>query len=276
MRLRQGETHADLARRAAALGYRGISTGFDHRWTESDLIAIRQAFDEQGVDIVELGCYCNFVTPRDDEARRNAERLRWALQAGALLNCDHAVTYAGSRHPDPDQPFAPHPDNWSDATWDLLVQRIWALLGGVDDIGVCLCFEPSPTTTLNSLESLAALTADVGSVRVRLALDPAAIFTPRAARKPRVALAEIFATLGDTIAVARATDVSLIEAGPEPKVAPAPLGQGVLDYETYLKLVEALELDTPVLVKYQGRDEDYRAAHDFLAAAARKAGIDLP
>ena len=273
MRLGHGESYADLARRAARLGYAAVSLGFDHRWTEADLLAIRQAFDEQRVDIVELGCYCNFLSPRNDETRRNVERLQWALQAGAILNCDHAVTYAGSRHPDPEQHFAPHPDNWADATWDLLVKRIWSLLDGVDDVGVCLCFEPCVTTTLNSLDGLADLMSDAASARVRVALDHAAIFTPSAGAEPKRALAEMFATLADTIAVARATDVALIEAGPQPRVAPARLGEGILDYETYLKLVDALELDTPVIVKYRGRDEDYAQARDFLVAAASRAGL---
>jgi len=275
MRLREGETYGDLAHRSDALGFRGVSIGFDHRWSETDLIAIRKAFDEQGVQIVELRCYCNFVTPRDDEAQRNLDRLARALEAGALLNCDHAVTYAGSRHPDPDQPFAPHPDNGSDETWELLIHRVWTLLDQADDLGVCLCFEPSPTTTLNSLDSLTELMADTATFRVRIALDPAAIFTPRAASAPGHALAEVFAALADTIAVARATDVALIEATDEPRIEPAPLGQGVLDYPTYVKLLDALELDTPLIVKYQGSDAAYRRAHDTIAAAAKKAGIGL-
>ena len=54
------------------------------------------------------------------------------------------------------------------------------------------------------------------------------------------------------------------------------LGQGVLDYETYLKLVDALDLDAPVVVKYQPTDDAYRQARRFLAAAAAKAGVAVP
>ncbi|MFP4058198.1 MAG: sugar phosphate isomerase/epimerase family protein [Candidatus Brocadiia bacterium] len=273
VRRREDESHAELARRVTELGYHGASIGFDHRWDEAELLAIRTAFDQQGVDIVELRCYCNFLTPRDDEARRNIDRLQRALQAGAILNCDHAVTYVGSRHPDPDQPFAAHPDNWADATWELLVQRIWAVLDGVDDIGVRLCFEPAPTTTLRSLDALADLTADATSVRVRVALDPAAIFTPEAVRQPKRALAEIFDTLADAIAVARATDVALDESGPEPVACPVPLGEGALDYETYLKLVAALQRPAPVVVPYVDGEEECRAARQFLLAAAQNAGV---
>ena len=269
MRLRDGETWADVARRAAALGFRGVSIGFDHRWSGPDLVAIRQAFDEQSIEIVELGTYLNFLTPRDDEARRNSDRLRLAFEAGAILNCDHAVTYAGSRHPDPERPFAPHPDNWTDATWDLFVQRVWALLDEVEDVGVRLCFEPHPATTLNTLDSLVGLVADVATVRVRVALDPAALFGAEAAAQPVRALAEVFATLADSIAVARATDVRLVESGDEPLVEPAPLGEGILDYATYLKLITALELDTPIIVPPQESDAAYRKARGFLAAAGR-------
>jgi sugar phosphate isomerase/epimerase len=263
----EGEDHADVARRAASLGYAGVSLGFDHRWTDEELIAIRTAFDEQALDIVELRCYCNFITPRDDEARRNAGRLGRALSAGAILNCDQAVTYAGSRSRDPDQPFASHPDNWSDATWELLVHRAWDLLDRTEDLGIRLCFEPNATTTLNSLESLADLCADMSTARVRIALDPAAIFTAKAAGNSRVALAEIFSALADTIAAARATDVELIDAGPEPVAREAPLGEGMLDYATYLQLVDALEEDIPVIVKAQPTDEAYRQALRFLRGA---------
>ena len=275
MRLAEGQSHADLAARAKRLGYAGVSIGFDPAWTDADLVAIRQACDDQGVEIVELGCTCNVVTPRDDEAAEAVERLGKALQAGALLNCDHVTTCAGSRHPDADKPLAPHPDNWADETWDLLIRRIWSLLARVDDLGVCLCFEPRATTTLNSLDSLAELAADASSARVRIALDPAAIFTPAAARAPSVGLAETFGRLADTIALVRATDVALIEAGDEPRCVPAPLGEGVLDYGTLLKLADALELDTPIVVKPQGSDGAYGAARDFLVAAAKQAMVEL-
>jgi sugar phosphate isomerase/epimerase len=273
MRLREGETWDGLARRAAGLGFRGVSLPFDPRWTEQDLLAIRQAFDEAGVGIVELACRCNLLTPRDEESRRNLQQLSAALGAGALLNCDHAVIRAGSRHPDPNQPFAPHPDNGADATWDLLVQRIWALLDGVEDLGVCLCLRPAPTTPLNTLDSLAELMADTATFRVRVALDPAAILTPAGAQDSRRALAEIFSVLADKIAVAHATDVRLIEAAPEPEVEAAPLGEGVLDYETYVKLLAALQLDTPLVVEAQESGDAYRACHDLLAAAAKQAGV---
>lgn len=273
MRLAEGQTYADMAERAARLGFQGVSIGFDHRWTEADLVGIREPFERHGVDIVELCCYCNFVTPRPEEAQRNIERLQWALQAGAILNCDRAVTYAGSAHPDPEQPFAPHPDNWSDAAWERLVQRIWALLDGVDDLGVCLCFEPNAATTLNSLESLTELMADASSARVRIALDPAPLFTPEAAAHPERGLAVMFSALADTIAVARATDLELIEAGEKPQIRPVALGEGILDYPTYLKLLDALERDIPLVVKYQPNDEAYGLALDCLRDAAKAAGL---
>ncbi|MFW6164509.1 MAG: sugar phosphate isomerase/epimerase family protein, partial [Planctomycetota bacterium] len=270
-----GESWADLAGRASRLGFRGVAVPFDPAWTDADLLVIRQACDEVGIRVDELACPCNLVTPRDEEAKEVFEQLQQALEAGAILNCDHVVTTTGSRHPDPSAARAPHRDNWSDATWDLLVRRIWALLEAVEDIGVCLCLEPTVTSTLNSLDQLADLTADASSVRVRIVLDPAAIFTPLAARHPRLALAEIFGRLTDTIVLARATDVALIEAGPEPTLEPVTLGQGALDYVTYLKLLDALELDTPLVVKRQPTDEAYEAAHQFLAAQAREAGVAL-
>jgi len=270
MRPQEGEGWDALARRAAGLGFRGVSLPFDPGWRDADLVAIREAFDAERVEIVALECSCNFLTPSEDACRRDLARLARALEAGALLNCDHAVTHAGSRHPDPGRPLAPYPENWADATWDLLVRRVWALLDQVDDVGVRLCFEPHPATTLNTLDSLAGLVADVMTLRVRVALDPAAILSAEAAAEPRRALAEIFATLADAVAVARATDVRLVAATDEPLVEPAPLGEGVLDYPTYLKLVNALELDTPVIVPPQESDAAYRRAQDFLAAAAQR------
>jgi len=265
--LREGEHYSDVACRAASLGFAGVSLGFDHRWSDAELLDIRAAFDEQGIHIVELRCYCNFITPRDGEARRNAERLGRALSAGAILNCDRAVTYAGSRSHDPDQPFAAHPDNWSDSTWELLVHRTWALLERTEDLGTQLCFEPNPATTLNSLESLSDLCADMSSSRVRIVLDPAAIFTAQAAANSRVALAEIFSALADTISAARATDVGVAEAGREHLSTEVPLGQGLLDYATYLQLVAALERDTPVIVKAQPSDAAYQQVLRFVRGA---------
>ncbi|NQT88601.1 sugar phosphate isomerase/epimerase [bacterium] len=263
-----GQGFPEVARRAASIGFAGVSLAFDPGWSDAELLDIRAAFDDQGVEIVELRCHCNFVTPRTAEARTNLKTLRRAMTAGAILNCDHAVTCAGSRGRDPNQPLAPHPDNGSDAAWEVLVHRAWEVLDRSEDLGIKLCFEPCATTTLNSLESLSDLCADLASMRVRIALNPAAIFNAKAAGDSRVALAEVFGELTDTIAVAHATDVALIEKGPTPVPAEAPLGEGVLDYATYLKLVAALELDTPVVVQPQPTDDAYRAALRYLAKAA--------
>jgi len=268
---RQGEPWHALAARAAALGFTGLSLPFDPAWTDADLMAIRAALGRHGVEIVELAAHCNFLTPSDREARRNLATLARAMEAGALLNCDHVVTHAGTRRPGTGRHTAPHPDNWADATWDLLVQRIWALLDAVQDLGVRLCFEPCPTTTLNTLDSLAALTADVTSVRVAVALDPAAIFSPQAAANSRQALAETFAVLADTIALARATDVRLVGTTDEPLLERVAPGEGVLHYPTYVKLINALELDTPIVVPAQPSDAAYRKARGFLASAAARA-----
>ncbi|HPD14135.1 MAG TPA: sugar phosphate isomerase/epimerase family protein [Planctomycetota bacterium] len=267
----KGESWPAFALRAAGLGFQGVALPFNPAWTDADLLGIRQALDEQQVEVVELTAHCNFLTPSEDEVRRSFDALTRAMEAGALLNCDHVVTHVGSRSPDPRQPLAPHPENWADATWDLLIRRIWALLDGVEDVGVRLCFEPCATTTLNSLDSLAALVADVATVSVRIALDPAAIFNAEAAVRPKEALAEIFATLADAIAIARATDVRLAAGADEPLLERVPLGQGALDYTTYLKLLNALELDTPLIVPPQEDDAAYRRAHDFLATAAQGA-----
>ncbi len=269
------QSFADFAAYAHELGLRCLAVPFEPAWGEPRLLALREACDRAGVEIVALGCHCNFLTPREDEVREIFARLGAALRAGALLNANCVITHAGSRHPDPDQPYAPHPENWADRTWDTLIQRIWALLDEVEDNGVCLCFEPRPTTTLNTLEALAELVAHSASVRVRVALDPAAIVTGEAGRESGRALAEIFARLADTIRAAYATDLEVIEAGEELRARPAPLGHGCLDYPTYLKLLNALRDDTPLIVPRQGSEAAYRRAREFIAEAARQAGISL-
>jgi sugar phosphate isomerase/epimerase len=271
MRPQPGETWQALALRARGLGFPAASLVFQPDWGEAALVALREAFDAAGVEVVELACHCNFLTPSAEVCQRNFALLARAMRAGALLNCDHVTTHAGSRHPDPNQPLAAHPDNWADAAWDLLVSRVWALLDEVEDLGVRLCFEPHPATALNTLDSLAGLMADLTTVRVRVALDPAMLFTAEAAADPKRTLAEIFSALADTIGLARATDVRLAGAGDEPMAEPAPLGQGLLDYPTYLRLLNALELDTPLVVPPQSSDDAYRAALRFLAEAAKRA-----
>ncbi len=270
-----GQSFADLAAKAREVGFRCLALPFEPGWDQAQLLDLREACDRAGVELAALDCHCNFLTPREDEVRENFARLGAALRAGALLNSNLVITHAGSRHPDPSQPYAPHPENWADKTWDTLIQRIWALLDEVEDNGVCLCFEPRPTTTLNTLEALAELVADATSVRVRIALDPAAIMTGEAGRESGRALAEIFGRLADTIRAAYATDLEVVEAGEEVRARPVPLGQGCLDYPTYLKLLDALREDTPLIVRARGSGAACRRAREFLAHAAEQAGINL-
>jgi sugar phosphate isomerase/epimerase len=141
-----------------------------------------------------------------------------------------------------------HPENQSPDAWEELLAAMEAAVRIAEAAGVTLAFEPEVNNVVDSAQRARRLLDDIHSPRLKVVMDGANLF--HAGELPRMAriLHEAFELLGDDIVLAHAKDLS--HDGEAGHIA---AGQGVLDYDLYVRLFNASGYRGPLIL--HGLDE---------------------
>jgi sugar phosphate isomerase/epimerase len=253
-------------------GYRAAYCPVDSRASDDLVRAFARAAQEADIVIAEVGAWSNPLST-DEETRRKAvqfcqEQLALADRIGARC----CVNISGSRG---EQWDGPHPDNLTDATFDLIVESVRAIIDGVQPTRAFYTLEPMPWMYPDSPESYLRLIRAVDRKPFAVHLDPVnMIHSPQRYAANAAFLRECFAWLGPYIVSCHAKDsalsgkltVHLDEVRP---------GLGSLDYRVFLQELDKLDPDTPLLVEHLATADEYRLAADHIRAVARDLGIAL-
>lgn len=219
---------------------------------------IRRAAAAAGVAIAAVSGTYNMIHPdpavRDDGLRR----LRTLAAACAELGTAVITLCTGTR--DPENMWRRHNDNDSPQAWADLLQAMEAALAVAEDAQVTLAFEPERANVVNSASRGHALLAAMQSSRLKVIIDPANLMVPGDPAQMRRVVAHAFDLLGDQIIMAHAKDRAADDSF-------RPAGQGVLDYDHYVRLLETHASTAPLIVHGLAEAE----AESVLAFVSRKA-----
>lgn len=242
------------------------------------------ALARHDVILAEVGAWGPILHP-DPETRRQAEehairRLALADLAGARCCVDYTGTLAPDREvtaPDGGTRRVTtwyHPDNLSQDTFDAIVEIARRILDAVQ-----------PTRTVFALEMMPSVHPDCPDGYLRLLeaidrprqfavhLDPVNIITsPRRYYDTTAVLEECFDKLGPHIASCHGKDVLLTD-GFIVHLDECRPGLGVLDYRTYLRLLEGLPQQPPLMLEHLPNAAEYRLARHFVLQTAADLGI---
>jgi sugar phosphate isomerase/epimerase len=235
--------------------------------------AVVAAFLDAGVLIAEVGAWRNLLAPDPAERAANyayvRDRLALADEVGALCCVDYLGTFA------PGQAFGPHPDNFSRATFDLAADIIVRLIDDVRPTRTKFCLEMMPWTIPDSVDSYLALLETVDRPAFGVHVDPVNIITtPRAYYGTGKLIRDTMRRLGPWIASCHAKDV-LAQADMVCHIDEAPPGQGVLDYGVYLRELNCLGRDVPLMLEHLPDTAAYAAAAAHIRRIAASAGVEI-
>lgn len=192
---------------------------------EGTAVAIRDAAERTGVAVIAISATYNMIHP--DPAVRAAghgslERIAAvARDVGAPL----LTLCTGTR--DPADQWRHHPDNGTPGAWADLRDSIRTAIGIADRYGVDLGIEPELANVIDSATKARHFIDEIGSLRLKIVLDPANLFETEPAERQREIVEAGIKLLADRIAMAHAKDRTA-EGGF------ATAGTGVLDYPFYL------------------------------------------
>ncbi len=229
-----------------------------------DLVAAyREAAKAADIVIAEVGAWSNPMGP-DAKAAQEALALcqaRLALADAVGARC--CVNISGNLG---DPWDGHHPRNLTPETFDLVVETTRKIIDAVKPTRTYYTLEPMPWMFPDSVDSYERLLAAVDRERFGVHLDPVNIISsPALYYNTRGLLQECFDRLGPHIRSCHAKDIRMSQRLTVHLEEVRP-GLGVLDYATYLRELDRLPGEVPLMIEHLQTEEDYRAAFGHITS----------
>ncbi|WP_313999428.1 TIM barrel protein [uncultured Paenibacillus sp.] len=231
-----------------------------------------KAAAEHDILISEVGAWSNPIS-RNEETRRNAiayciKRLELAERIAAQC----CVNIAGSRG---EQWDGPDPDNFTDETFELIVETTRAIIDAVKPERTVFALEMMPWVFPDSADSYLSLIKAIDRKGFGVHFDPVNIVSsPRAYYRNGEMIRDFFAKLGPYIRNCHAKDI-LLRSHLTVHLDEVIPGRGMLDYRTFLTELNKLHPDTTLIIEHLSTNDEYRQAADYIRQTAAELNISL-
>jgi sugar phosphate isomerase/epimerase len=265
---------AAVAQRVRALGFSGVFT----RFAANDPTTVRRERCERARALLEdaglrtyqaTGYWQPLVHPDDGERREAVRVLQAALRMAGWLGARAIDTGPGSLAAS--GPWGPHPYARSAQARHQLVRSLRECAAAAEQAGVLLCLEGHVLVCIDSAEAMRDVLDEVGSPWVRADFDPVNWITLDTIFDTGAAIGQMLDVLGDRVASAHAKDVVLWDRLVL-HLDQTAAGLGVLDYDVFLRRMDAYGPDVPVIVE-AAEEADLPRVAAFLHERAQRLGI---
>ena len=257
------------------LGYRAADSPVQPGADDATVRAYADAAARAGIVIAEVGAWSNPISPDDETRKKAVAKCQAGLDLAERIGARCCVNIAGSRHPKTHN--APHPDNFTRATFDLVVESIRQIVDAVKPTRTFYTLETKPTIFPDSAETYLDLLRAVDRKGFAVHLDPVnMICTVRRFYNNSAFMTETVRALGPHIKSCHVKDLTLKATSREiVHLDEARPGTGGLDLGAFLREVEKVGPDIPVMMEHLDSAEEFAAAADHLRAVAVKEGVTL-
>jgi len=253
-------------------GYRAASCPVGTDADASTVRAYEQAASEADIVIAEVGAWSNPVSPDAEERRAALTKCKAGLALADEIGARCCVNISGSRGERWD---GPHADNLTPETFDMIVEVVREIVDAVQPWRAFYTLETMPWMYPDSADSYLDLLKAIDRRQVAVHLDPVNIVcSPQRYYSNAALLRECFDKLGPWIVSCHAKDillrdhltVHLDEVGP---------GEGGLDYAVYLRELDKLDPDVPLILEHMRTADEYRAGGAYVRGVAKQVGVQL-
>lgn len=261
----------ELARAHREAGYRAAycpPVGLDD--TER-IREIREAFQQNDLVIAEVGRWCNLLDPDEQKRKENLQRVTEGLALADEIGARCCVDIAGSFSTD--SWFGPHPDNLSETFFEAAVENARKIIDAVQPRRAKFAYEMMGWSLPDSADSYLRMLKAVDREGFGVHLDPCNLVnSPRRFYENTALIDECFDKLGPWIVSCHAKDLKW-QVEMNVHFVEVPLGEGELDYVTYLQRLARLPNDVPLMIEHMKGPAEYDASRKHLFEVAREAGV---
>ena len=262
--------------KAVELGFKTVQIRVDNPSNIEDKLVqrLKSLYSSRGFPIPQtVGNYGGGLIA-EDEAERAAtvKTLKRMINLTARLGSPNTYLRPGSLNPK--GPWLPHPENFSEQTFDRLVDSTKKVCTVAANEGVRLATEGGIVCPIYSPERMKDLIDAVGSKALCFNMDPVNfIGSLEDAYNNKALIERFYSLLGDKIIGAHAKDFTIRESL-LPSFEETIIGSpgAMLDQAAFLQGMQRVYPDAHVLIEHLP-DKDVPLAADGLRKAADKAGI---
>lgn len=262
-----------FARAHAAFGYGAAYLPQSLTPADSTLLADwEKAFAAEDVVLAEIGIWRNLSDPDPAARKANMDFAAEKLAVADAVGARCAVTYIGTRSKNAEY-FRSGPENFTDEAFEEAVETCRELIDRVKPTRTRFALEMMQYSLPDSVDGYLDLIRAVDRPAFAAHLDPVnLVMSPRTYWSTGALIAECFAKLGPWIASCHAKDVVNVHHTASLEFAECQIGEGVLDYRTYLTELARMPSDIPLMLEHL-EGEAYAVARDRIFAVGDKIGV---
>ena len=241
---------------------------------EARIAAYVKSFKDRNLVCAEVGSWCNPLS-LDKSVKAAAvaqcvERLTLSEEIGARC-CVNIIGTRGEENW-----FGPDARNYDEDFFAEAVDVYRAVIDAVKPKRTKMTFELMPFNFLDTAEAYVRFLRAVDRPAAGVHLDPVnCITSPRLYYDNGAFLEHIFSVLGREIVSVHAKDIALRGDVYSVMLSEVPIGQGAMDYVTFLRCMSRLPGDTPIMLEHYPDERTYADAAQTLRAVAKANFITL-
>jgi sugar phosphate isomerase/epimerase len=225
-----------------------------------------------GLVIGEAGMWGNLLTDNPELRDQRIGQTRKMLLQADVMGCHCVVTLVGTKHPG-DSPLAMHRDNYGEACRREFREIVLRILDGLDLRHTKYVIEPWHNTFFYQPEEIRVFLDSVGHPAFGLHLDQMNLVSQATFFRTTELINRTFDLLADKVFAVHLKDIRQDINHMFLKWDEVRIGEGVMDYDTYLKRLAKLPVDTPCFCEHFSSEADYIASFVTLHKLAAKAGV---
>ena len=250
------------------------ATGGISKWTDEECAAFGEKARALGITVGEVGMWQNLMT--EDTAARAAriETVRTLLVKADAMGCRCVVTLIGTRHPS-DVGIAPHPYMFTDECKAEFREIVLRILDGLELKTTRYGIEPWHNTFFYQPEDIAEFIERVGHPHFGLHLDQMNMMSQRYYHDSTALINATFDLLAERAWSVHLKDVACDFHHMFLKWDEVYIGDGVMDYETFLRRLAKLPADTTCFCEHMPKESDFALNFTRLHELARKVGVQF-
>lgn len=240
--------------------------------TDQVVTEYAQAARENNIIIAEVGAWSSPISRDEATAADGRRRCVEGLQLADRIGANCCVNVSGSRG----LPWAGHdPENLTQETFDIIVRFVQWLIDEVRPTRTYFTLETMQWMYPDSTESYAQLIDAINRDRFAVHFDPTnLICSPQRYYSSGQIITEFVDRLGPKIKSSHAKDILLSEQ-PTVHLDEVLPGTGNLDYRTFLRQLDTLGPDVPLLIEHLSTEEQFDQAATFIRKIAEEVAVTI-
>ena len=272
---RDEDPFRDMAGRLKQMGFSGAVVHWSRDWSDQYIQEIRSIFEQAGIEIQEVGAYCNLSHADPAVRKKNLDDVRYAITVADKLGCPAVASIVGSPAADEEFPWAMAPETYSKQTWKMVREILSEIASFTEGTCVKFLIEPYLLTCMDSPQAIRKMCDEVGHPNLGVLMDVVNIIHKVNYLQTGQFIDECFELMGDFIHLCHAKDIVCDPRNSLMTLREVTPGDGVLDYEAFIRNIVALDRHVPLMLEHLTEDSELLRARNYICRTAEDLGVEV-